>query len=199
MRQREYYMCLWIYFGKIKGWIILFCFRSEIYEELSLIISCASNIKGDVKTIVAFKEVFGNLNCLILFFMDALRNNASGYKQSLQIESLLIIFPGRYLPFSGTNHGPQKQHSSISSIRISQHHSKTLPHLISDPALLSRPDFTMNLSLNILVCSMWHPSLHGAPGRTFLWDHPYNATSVLQLLKRSLFPGNWSCTSTHVQ
>lgn len=115
-------------FGKIKGWIILFCFRSEIYEELSLIISSASNINGDIKTTLVFKEVFGNLNCLILFFMDALKNNASGYKQSLWTESLLIIFPDRYLPFSGTNHEPQEQHSSISSIQISQHHSKTLPH-----------------------------------------------------------------------
>lgn len=49
-----------------------------------------------------------------------------------------------------------------------------------------------------LVCSMWHLLLHRAPGKTFLRDHPYNATSVLQLLKRSLFPGNLSCASTHV-
>lgn len=46
-------------------------------------ISSTSNINRDIKTILAFKKVFGNLNCLILFFMDALKNNASGYKQSL--------------------------------------------------------------------------------------------------------------------
>lgn len=198
MRQREYYICLWIYLGKIKGWIILFCFRNEIYEELSLIISSASNINGDIKTIVAFKEVFGNLNCLILFFMDALKNNASGYKWSLYTESLLIIFPDRYLPFAGTNQEPRAAFFNFFNTNFSTSFQNIATHLISDPALLSRPDFTMNLSLNILVCSMWLLSLHRAPGRTFLWDHPYNAASVLQLLKRSLFSGNWSCISTHV-
>lgn len=41
---------------------MLFFYRSKIYEEPSLIICKASNINGDIKTIVAFEEVFGNLN-----------------------------------------------------------------------------------------------------------------------------------------